>query len=278
MERPVELEDLRPPGGRPGQPEGEEGRVAPFNDLETTTAVVDDAADDLAAIIVEPLQRTIPPAPGFLAGLRALCDRHGIVLVFDEVVTGFRLAPGGAQERYGVQADLCALGKTISGGVPFGVLCGAEDLMAVADPVRRVTGEPFTMQTGTYSSNPIAMHVASAVLDELAEPGFHERLDATGRELMTALAAALESAGFTVQVQGEPSVFNVWFSEEPVVDHRSALRADALSNLVLTDRLLEHGVLRAHEKFFVSAAHDADDVEATRIGFQGAADALAAAL
>jgi glutamate-1-semialdehyde 2,1-aminomutase len=128
--------------------------IAPFNDVATTTALIEEHADRLAAVIVEPLQRTIPPAPGFLAELRRVTARHGIVLIFDEVVTGFRLALGGAQEHYGVTPDLCALGKSISAGLPLGVVCGRRDLMALADPERREHGDGVLL-TGTYSGNAV---------------------------------------------------------------------------------------------------------------------------
>ena len=249
--------------------------VAPFNDLEATAAIIEAHRDELAAVIVEPMQRTLVPAPGFLEGLQRLTRAAGIVLVFDEVVTGFRLALGGAQERYGVIPDLCALGKTISGGLPLAVLCGSADLMTFADPMRRLSGEPFTMQTGTYSSNPISMHVALAVIDELRRPGFYEGLEGTGSALIDGLRAALSDVGLAAQVLGEPSAFQTWFTDQPVTDHRSGLAADAFRNLRFTDLLLDRGVLRAHEKFFVSAAHTVDDVAETVEAFRDAALALA---
>ena len=249
--------------------------VAPFNDLAATEAIIAEHGHELAAVIVEPMQRTFVPAPGFLEGLRRVCSAAGIVLVFDEVVTGFRLALGGAQERYGVVPDLCAVGKTISGGLPFAAICGPAALLELADPVRRLSGAPFTMQTGTYSSNPLAMHVALAVIGELRRPGFYERLETTGRALMDGLRVALSDAGLAVQVLGEPSAFHTWFTDQPVCDHRSSLAADAFANLVFTDALLDSGVLRAHEKFFVSAAHTAEDVELTLAVARAAALAVA---
>lgn len=263
-----------------GIPEAVVGEVlvAPYNDLATTEAIIAEHAEELAAVIVEPMQRTFVPAPGFLAGVQRACAAAGAVLVFDEVVTGFRLALGGGQERYGVVPDLCAIGKTISGGLPFAAICGRADLLELADPVRRLSGEAFTMQTGTYSSNPLAMHVALAVIAELRRPGFYDGLEATGRTLMDGIGAAFADAGRLVQVLGEPSAFHTWFADQPVVDHRSSLGADAFANIVLTDLLLERGVLRAHEKCFVSAAHTDEDVAITLDAFADAARALVAAL
>jgi glutamate-1-semialdehyde 2,1-aminomutase len=247
--------------------------VAPFNDLERTTAIIERHHEGLAAVVVEPLQRTIPPRPGFLAGLREATAHYGIALVFDEVVTGFRLALGGAQERYGVVPDLCALGKSISAGHPLGVLCGRRDIMMLADPERREAGDAVQL-TGTYSGNPISCVAALACIAELRKPGVYERLEATGRRLMRALEDALGAARIPVRVLGEPAVFQPWFTEEDVVDHRSSLKADVRRGLRFVDRLLDRGVLKAHEKFFVSTAHGEDEVAATIAAFDAATDAL----
>lgn len=249
--------------------------IAPFNDVATTTAIIERHHDELAAVLVEPLQRTIPPAPGFLAELRRITAHYGIVLVFDEVVTGFRLALGGAQERYHVTPDLCALGKSISGGLPLGVVCGRRDLMALADPERREQGDSVLL-TGTYSGNPIVAAAALACIGELRKPGVHAGLTATGTRLMTALQRCCDAAGMAVHVQGEPTVFQPWFAAEPVVDHRSALAADAQRSAAFTDHLLAAGVVKAHEKFFLSTAHDADDVARTEAAFASAVASLAA--
>lgn len=245
--------------------------IAPFNDAATTTALIERHAHRLAAVIVEPLQRTIPPAPGFLEELRRVTAHLGIVLVFDEVVTGFRLALGGAQERYGVTPDLCALGKSISAGLPLGVVCGRRDLMALADPERREHGDGVLL-TGTYSGNAVVAAAALACIAELRRPGVHAALAAKGRRLMTALQRACDDAGLDVRVQGEPTVFQPWFAPAPVVDHRTALAADAARGAAFTDHLLAAGVLKAHEKFFLSTAHDDDDLARTERAFAWAAE------
>jgi glutamate-1-semialdehyde 2,1-aminomutase len=247
--------------------------VAPFNDLERTTAIIERHHEGLAAVVVEPLQRTIPPRPGFLAGLREATAHYGIALVFDEVVTGFRLALGGAQERYGVVPDLCALGKSISAGHPLGVLCGRRDIMMLADPERREAGDAVQL-TGTYSGNPISCVAALACIAELRKPGVYERLEATGRRLMRALEDALGAARIPARALGEPTVLQPWFTEAEVVDHRSSLKADVPRGLRFVDRLLDSGVLKAHEKFFVSTAHGEDEVAATSAAFDAATDAL----
>ena len=241
--------------------------VAPFNDAETTAAIVERHHERLAGIIVEPMQRTIPPRPGFLQELRKLASHFEIPLIFDEVVTGMRLALGGAQERYGVTPDLCALGKSISGGHPIGVLCGRADLMALAG--RGV------MLTGTFSSNPVSAVAALACIGELRKPGVYEALEAKGRRLMTGLQRALDDAGVPARVSGEPSAFQPWFTDREIVDHRSTLAADGRRNARFIDALLERGVVKAHEKFFVSTAHTEEDVEATLEAFAGAAEQIA---
>jgi len=247
--------------------------VAPFNDLERTTAIIERHHDELAAVVVEPLQRTIPPRPGFLTGLRQATAQYGIALVFDEVVTGFRLALGGAQERYGVVPDLCALGKSISAGHPLGVLCGRREIMMLADPERREAGDAVQL-TGTYSGNPISCVAALACIAELRKPGVYARLDATGRRLMRALEDALGAACIPVRVLGEPAVFQPWFTDADVVDHRSSLKADVRRGLRFVDRLLDRGIVKAHEKFFVSTAHGEDEVAVTIAAFESAAEQI----
>jgi glutamate-1-semialdehyde 2,1-aminomutase len=249
--------------------------VAPFNDLATTTAIIERHHDALAAVIVEPLQRTIPPAPGFLAELRRITAHYGIVFVFDEVVTGFRLALGGAQERYGVTPDLCALGKSFSGGHPLGVVCGRRDILALADPERREHGDSVLL-TGTYSGNPISAAAALACIAELRRPGVYAALAATGSHLMRTLQRLCDDARVPVRVLGEPAVFQPWFTSREVVDHRSSLGADRGRAAAFTDRLLDAGVVKAHEKFFLSTAHGPEEIAQTVAAFAYAVERLAA--
>lgn len=260
-----------------GIPRAVEGTVivAPYNDIAMAEQIIERHRDELAAVIVEPLQRTFPPAPGFLEGLRRITKQHDIPLVFDEVVTGFRLALGGAQERYGVTPDLCALGKTISAGLPLGVLCGRRRIMEIANPLRRVQGKPFSMQTGTYCGNALSMVAALACVRELKKPGVYERVARTGSTLMEGLRAALREVDIPAHVVGEPSVFQVWFGNEEPHDHRSSLKTDMWKSMRFLDLLLDRGVLKAHEKFFVSTAHDDNDVAFTLEAFRSAARELA---
>ncbi len=249
--------------------------VAPFNDLEATGAIIARHHDELAAVMMEPVQRTFTPRPGFLEGVREITANYDIPLIFDEVVTGFRMGLGGAQEKYGVTPDLCAVGKAISGGLPLGVVCGRADIMAIANPKRRLQMLPYAMQTGTFSSNPVVAGVACAVIEELEKPGVYARIEHAGSRLMDGLRAAIAEAGLQASVAGTPSVFEIWFTPEVPVDHRSAKGSDFYKNLRFSDLLLRRGVLKGAEKFFVSAAHTDDDVDSTIDAFHVALAQLA---
>jgi glutamate-1-semialdehyde 2,1-aminomutase len=252
----------------------EDTLIAPYNDFETSAAIIEEHADELACVIVEPMHRTVLPVDGFLEKLREITLQLGIPLIFDEVVTGYRLALGGAQEYFGVTPDLCALGKTISGGHPFGVLCGNSEIMSHADPARMFSGG-WARLTGTFSSNPISCSVALAIIEVLEQPGFYEAVDARGLRLKSALEGLLRDAGVAADVAGTPTVFQPWFGSERVRDHRSCLAANARTNLQFIDHLLDRGVVKAHEKFFVSAAHSDEDIDFTISAMEGAVEELA---
>lgn len=249
--------------------------VAPFNDIATTARIVEQQAGELAAVIVEPMQRTIPPRDGFLADLRALTARLGIALIFDEVVTGFRLAWGGAQEYYGVVPDLCALGKSVSGGHPLGVVCGRADIMDCAGPARLARGEGVLL-SGTYSGNPISATAALATMSELRRPGVYAALFDRGRRLMHALADIAAECGVPAVVSGEPPAFEVWFTTGELRDFRDMQRADAGRQARFAEYLMEEGVIKAHEKFFLSTAHSDEDIDATIHAARTAMQRLAA--
>ena len=236
--------------------------VAPFNDIETTARIIEQHADELAGVMVEPMQRTIPPRDGFLSDLRELTSRLGIPLIFDEVVTGFRLAYGGAQEYYGVVPDLCALGKSISGGHPIGVLAGRDDIMDCAGPAKLMRGEGVLL-SGTYSGNPISAVAALATMKELRSPGVYEQLFARGKRLMDGLADAARESGVPAIISGEPPAFDLWFTEGDLVNFRDMLKVDGKSQARFAQLLMENGVIKAHEKFFVSTVHSDEDIDTT---------------
>jgi glutamate-1-semialdehyde 2,1-aminomutase len=253
----------------------EEVLVAPFNDIEAAAAMVREHRDELAGVILEPFQRIIPPLPGFLEGLRTITAEHGIPLIFDEVVTGFRFAYGGAQEYYGVIPDLCTLGKVIGGGFPLAAIAGRAEIMSHFDR-DRVGDEGFLMQVGTLSGNPVAAAAGLATLEILRRPGAYEGLFATGRELMSTLAVLLDRNGLTAQVSGEPPLFDVVFSRDPVRDYRGTLRGDAGMSRRFNALLRERGVLKGESKYYVSLAHTPEDIRHTRDAWASALEVLAA--
>jgi glutamate-1-semialdehyde 2,1-aminomutase len=243
--------------------------VAPYNDLATVESLLALHAEELAGVIVEPFQRIIPPQPGFLEGLRAATSRHGIPLIFDEVVTGFRFAYGGAQARYGVVPDLAAVGKIVGGGFPLAAVVGRREIMQAFDPALDGSGD-YVAQVGTLNGNPVAAAAGLATLRVLREPGSYERLERAGRRLMDALAGLLRRAGRPAQVLGEPTVFDVVFTGEPVVDYRGLLRADAGLIRAFNAGCFARGVLKGGQKIYVSLAHTDEDLERTVEAFAGA--------
>jgi glutamate-1-semialdehyde 2,1-aminomutase len=251
----------------------EEVIIAPFNDADAVAGLVRDHRDELAGIIVEPFQRIIPPAPGFLPALRKITADNGIPLIFDEVVTGFRLAYGGAQEYYGVVPDLCTLGKVIGGGFPLAAIAGRAEIMAHFDK-SKVGDENFLVQIGTLSGNPVAAAAGLATLDILRRPGAYEQLHASGRELMAALGRLLQEAGIAAQISGEPPLFDVVFSPEPVRDYRGTLAGDAAMMRRFNALLRERGILKGDSKYYISLAHTPDDIAVTIDAWKSAIAAL----
>jgi glutamate-1-semialdehyde 2,1-aminomutase len=235
----------------------------PFNDLETVRTAVIDHADQVAAVIVEPVagnMGVIPPGDDFLAGLREICDRTGALLIFDEVITGFRVALGGAQELYGVTPDLTCLGKIIGGGLPVGAYGGRAELMDRLAPV----GDVY--QAGTLSGNPLAVAAGSAVLDIIGRPGFYDSLEAVGAELTAGLASVFAAAGRPVTINRVGSMFTVFFTDKQVSDWTGAARADAEGYAQYWRAMLANGVYLAPSAFeaaFVGSAHGPDEVEST---------------
>jgi len=253
----------------------EEVLIAPYNDLATTEALIAQHHNDLAAVIVEPYQRVIVPAPGFLKGVREVTRRYEVPLVFDEIVTGFRLAYGGAQAYYDVVPDVAAFGKVLAGGFPLSAVAGRADIMKHFDAA--LEGSPdYVWQAGTLNGNPVAAVAGLATLGELRKPGAYERIFATGKRLKDGLAAAAKKHGMPAQVSGEPPVFDIIFTDSPVVDYRATLTADRRRIALFNEECLRRGVVKAGNKIYVSLAHSEQDVEETLAVFDAALAAVAA--
>lgn len=235
----------------------------PYNDLEAAKALFAECGDELACLIVEPVagnMNCIPPVPGFLAGLRELCSAHGTLLIFDEVMTGFRVALGGAQALYGVTPDLTCFGKVIGGGMPVGAYGGRRELMAQIAP----SGPVY--QAGTLSGNPVAMAAGLAMLELIQAPGFHARLAQRTQTLCEGLQAAADAAGVPFSTNHVGGMFGLFFHAGPVTRYAQATAADVPRFNRFFHAMLNHGVYLAPSAFeagFLSSAHDDEDLAAT---------------
>jgi glutamate-1-semialdehyde 2,1-aminomutase len=257
-----------------GIPQGvaEQMLIAPFNDLAAVEALLSEH-DDIAAIIAEPLQRVIPALPGYLQGLRALCDKYGVLLIFDEIVTGFRLAYGGAQERYGVTPDICTLGKIIGGGFPLAALGASAEIMQHFDK-SMVGGDKWLMQLGTLSGNPVAAAAGLKTMEVLRRAGSYERLREIGKTLQTLQSDALSKAGIAHQICGDETLFDIYFTERPCRDYRSAQHDDPDRNAIYNATLRKHGVFKSPGKLYPSLAISEADLEQTQRAVEKAVQAL----
>jgi glutamate-1-semialdehyde 2,1-aminomutase len=232
--------------------------VLPFNDAAAIGALLDAQPDRFAAVICEPLQRALPPEPGFLEAVRAACDRSGAVLIFDEVVTGFRLAPGGAQERYGVPADLTTLGKALAGGMPLAALAGRRDLMAHLAPQSDAATRSF--HCGTFNGYLAGVECAHATLDVLLDQGGIARLEEITQETAEALRRSFRDAGCSVHVTAAGGLFQPYFSERPV-RNAADVRASDLARLQrFHELLLDAGVYKLPNKGYVGLAHGQEEL------------------
>jgi len=235
-----------------------------FNNLQQVAEVMATEGSNIACIIVEPVagnMNCVPPADGFLEGLRALCDQHGSVLIFDEVMTGFRVSLGGAQEHYSVSPDLTTLGKVIGGGLPVGAFGGRAELMDQIAP------EGPVYQAGTLSGNPVAMSAGLAMLENIQAAGFYERLSATANQLVTGISERAEAAGIALTYNQVGGMFGLFFTDNETVSSFADVMA---CNVEIFNKffhgMLEQGVNLAPSSFeagFVSSAHGAAEIAAT---------------
>ena len=270
-ERPVALP------GTPGIPEviGQTLAVLPWNDQDAVERLVAERGGEIAAILTEPIMGNtgvIPPQPGYLAFLREITAAHGIVLIFDEVITGFRVHLGGAQALYGITPDLTTMAKALGGGFPVAAIGGRREIM---DQV----SDGAVLHAGTYNANAVAVAAASASLDVLGRPGTHDRLFELSDRLTQGIGGIFERAGVPVQIQGVGPMFQFWFSEKPIVDYRdAAAHLNSPKYAALALELHRRGVM-VHpsniELWFVSTVHTAADIDETLAAFEDAVKASA---
>jgi len=238
--------------------------IVPFNDLEAVRDAVARRGAEIAAIMVEPLQRVLRPVPGFLEGLRELATKNGIVLIFDEVVTGFRLAWGGAQELYGVKPDLACYAKAIGGGYPLSAIAGRRDLLELADN-RRPASETYSYLGGTLTGNPISAAAGLACLNVLKRPGTYERLRALGSRLREGVEEAGRSAGVAVQALGEGPVLSPLITENRTLrTARDLATVDKKKMVRWAHEMIDRGfLLTPGGKMYISLVHTDQDIERT---------------
>ncbi len=235
-----------------------------FNNLDSVKAIFAECGDDIACIIVEPVagnMNCIPPVDGFLEGLRAICDEYGAVLIFDEVMTGFRVSRGGAQERYGITPDLTCLGKVIGGGMPVGAFGGKREILTHIAP----TGPIY--QAGTLSGNPIAMAAGLAALDQLAEPGLYDSIFASTQKLVEGFQSIANEFSIPLTTNSAGSMFGIFFTDvEKVVNYQQAINCNQAQFKQFYHGMLDEGVYLApasYEAGFVSKLHDDAIITAT---------------
>jgi glutamate-1-semialdehyde 2,1-aminomutase len=262
--------------GSAGVPEAyaAETLLAPFNDIEAVDALFRERGEDIAAVIVEPVaanRGVVLPAPGFLEALRVLCSDAGSLLIFDEVVTGFRVGRGGYQQLSGVAPDLTCLGKVIGGGMPVGALGGRRDVMQELAPLGPV------YQAGTLSGNPLAMAAGLATLEAVSAQGFFEALEERADSLVDGISKLLARMEVPARVNQCGSMFTIFFSDSPVIDYASARKAETRSYARFFHALLDEGVYFPPSQFetaFVSAAHTEADIDATLHAVEAALSSL----
>jgi glutamate-1-semialdehyde 2,1-aminomutase len=237
--------------------------VLPYNDLEAVRALFEERGEEIAAVILEPVAGNmgcVPPVEGYLEGLREVTQRYETVLIFDEVMTGFRLARGGAQERYGVVPDMTCLGKVIGGGLPVGAFGGRREIMEQVAP----TGPIY--QAGTLSGNPLAITAGLATLGALGEPGFYERLEESGEHWRRGMSEAASAGDVPFTVNQVGSMVSLFFTEGPVTDFSLAARSDTEAFKDFFWHMLRRGIYLApsqYEAGFISSAHKEEDLEKT---------------
>lgn len=249
--------------------------VVPFNDVGRFEEAVKENKDDLAAVIVEPVIGnigTVLPEEGFLETLREITQNHGIVLIFDEIITGFRLALGGAQEYYGVMPDITTLGKILGGGFPMAAFAGKEEIMKMIAPSGKV------YQAGTFSGNPISVTAGIATLNFLRESGeFYSEMESKCEAIVRPLEQLIHEANLKLQINHVASMFQVFFTEKKVYDYKTVKTADNAKFMKYHAKLLEKRIFVPPSQFetcFISNAHSAEEIEKTAKRFSSVLNSI----
>lgn len=241
----------------------EETVVLPWGDLEATESLLRANQRELAAVIMEPVPRAIPPDPTFLKGIRELTEELGILLIFDEVMSGFRIGIGGAQAHYGVTPDLTALGKIIGGGLPAGAFVGRKDIMEAVSPVGKKTGE-YVMHGSTFAGCPSVLAAGLATLEILERPETYPALNGLTDRLKEGLNNLFQKHDVAARAEGIGSIFNLWFTDQPVRGYRDTLLSDAAKRSAFDYGLLSKGVfVKPGKPFYTSTAHTQTDLRGT---------------
>lgn len=247
--------------------------IAPFNDIDFLRSFLSENGHEIAGLIAEPFQRIIPPEPGFLEAVKVECENYGIVLIFDEIVTGFRFDYGGAQALYGVTPHLCSLGKIIGGGFPLAAFAGRSDIMSHVDAGSVAQGQSL-MHSSTLSGNPVAAVAGLKTLEIMRRDGQYDKLRSTGRQLQKAFSEPLDEKGIEHRIVGDPTLFDVVFTNRDVRNYRDVLSADADLYKTFNGHLRDNGIFKPPGKCYPSLAMSEVDVAFSRQAIRDSVQAI----
>ena len=248
--------------------------VAPFNDYGVTSKIINEFSGSIAAVLIEPLQRIIKPKGSFLSDVIDLARKHRIICIFDEVVTGFRLDYGGAQEHYGAVPDLAVYGKALAGGFPISAICGKREILECTDPARSNTAE-YAYFSGTLNGNPIGGAAGCACLDEVRQEGVLKKLHDRGERLMLDIRSIAQSRGIPAQVVGDGPVLQIFFTDKEVSEYPDTLNHNKTIGAKVGRSMIEKGIwMNPNSKIYLSLAHTESDFESLLNAFDSALKAL----
>ena len=256
-------QDYSPVPDTPGIPKSHRDLVlvAPYNDVDTLTSIVESHHGEIAGIFVEPVMRGIASRPGFLENVQAIASTYKIPLIFDEVITGFRLAIGGAQQYYGIKPDLVVFGKAVGSGYPIGILAGKNDLMNLLDPATSDTNRVFSI--GSFHGNALSTTAALANLKELAKPGTYEHLNSYGNHLREELSYIFKKHDIPTKMDGVGSIVDWFHTEDTITDYRSTIRTNLKLKSLLGNTLRKHDIFAGPGRFTSTTSHSNPEMQMT---------------